>query len=219
MKTITAFVVRAIGFCIHYPRSGHRGGDHRYHRVVVVCGNAFLRDHRYQPAALRPTARDGSGNWRSKKPSRNSTPSLRSSTRRRPELAQEATAALVAQLAPEKNFFNSIDRAAGRRFFCAERPAVPERRTARAADEFAYAGAAAHSGAGRRSELARRGSRLAVRAAGRAVRQNHSRQHDLAADARGQHARPGEREQAGKLFLAGAGAGTRAKILRADPLR
>ena len=135
-----------------------------------------------------------------------------------PELVEEATAALVARLAPQKNFFRIDRRAAGRRVLRPERPAVRAVEQLEPQMTLLYAGAAADAGAGRRSEPARRDSRAAIRAPRRAIRQAQARQHGLAADARGRHARPGERRQAGELFLARAGPGPRAETLRPDAL-
>ena len=194
---------------------GHRRSDPHRDRIDLVRGHAFFREHGHQPASFRQqpraAARDGV---------RESLPAIRRHPCRRRRADARACPGSERRAGGEalaaEEFLRLHRGAAGQRLLCAERAVVRAGRAARAADDDDVAGAAAGAGFGRRSELARRGSRAAIRAARRAVRQSQARQDGVAADACGQHARPGECQQAGELFLAGPGPGPGAKILRSD---
>jgi hopanoid biosynthesis associated RND transporter like protein HpnN len=116
MKTITAFVVRAIGFCIHYPR-----------RVIAAAIVITILSTWYAAAHFSLTT-DINQLLSSSSPGRQRELAFEKAFPQfdtivavvdapTPELAQEATAALVTRLSPEKKFFKSVAELQGGAFF------------------------------------------------------------------------------------------------------
>ena len=72
MKTITAFVVRTIALCIHYPRWVIAGAI-----LLAVVSSWYAATHFSMTTDINQlissNSAGGSGNWPLKRPSRNST--------------------------------------------------------------------------------------------------------------------------------------------------
>ena len=116
MKTITAFVVRAISLCIHYSRWVIAGAILIAIASSWYAGHAFFREHGYQPAPLRQQpGRQRELVFEKAFPQFDITIVVVDAPT--PELVQEASAALAAKLRPQKNFFVSIDETQGSAFF------------------------------------------------------------------------------------------------------
>jgi len=116
MKTITAFVVRTIAFCLHYPWS-----------VIAAAILVALVSGWYAAAHFKVTT-DINQLISSNSPGRQRELAFEKAFPQfdvivavidgpTPELVQEATAALVARLAPQKNFFRAIEEPQGGAFF------------------------------------------------------------------------------------------------------
>ncbi len=182
MKMITAFVVRAVGFCAQHawPVIGVSlllavlsGWYAATHFAMTTDVNQLISSHidwRQREAALEKAF-----------PQFESIVAVIDAPT--PELVDEATTALAQRLPQQKDLIFTVEQPQGRQLFRAERPAVRAGRYAQAADGDADPGAAAVAGAGRRSDPARRHSGAAVRAARRAGRRDHARLDDLADDA------------------------------------
>jgi hopanoid biosynthesis associated RND transporter like protein HpnN len=116
MKTITAFVVRAIGFCIHYPRwvvavallmaivSAWYGTTHFSMTTDI---NQLISSN--SPGRQRELA------FEKAFPQFDMTIAVIDAPT--PELVEAATAALVEKLSPQTKFFHSIDEPQGGAFF------------------------------------------------------------------------------------------------------
>jgi hopanoid biosynthesis associated RND transporter like protein HpnN len=116
MKTITAFVVRTISFCIHYPRW----------TIAVAIAIAILSG--WYAAAHFSMTTDINQLISTSSPGRQRELAFEKAFPQfdaivavidapTPELAEEATALLKAKLEPQKNFFASIEEPKGGPFF------------------------------------------------------------------------------------------------------
>ena len=116
MNTITALVVRVIGFCAHYAWLVIARGGAVDRRVVLVCGDAFCHHHRHQSADLvrHPLAPTRSGVQKAFPQFELIVAVIDAPT---PEQSDEATTALVARLAQQKDLFPSIQQPRGGEFF------------------------------------------------------------------------------------------------------
>ncbi len=116
MKTITAFVVRAIGFCTLYPRRVIAGAI-----IVTIVSSWYGATHFSVTTDINQLISTGSPGRQRELAFEKAFPQFDTIVAvvdaPTPELAQEATAALVARLAPEKNFFKSIIELQGGSFF------------------------------------------------------------------------------------------------------
>ena len=116
MKTITAFVVRSIGLCIHYPRWVIAGAI-----VIAIASAWYAATHFSVTTDINQLISSNSPGRQRELAFEKAFPQfdvivavIDAPT---PELAQEASAALVTRLAPQKNFFRSIEEPQGGSFF------------------------------------------------------------------------------------------------------
>jgi uncharacterized protein len=116
MKTITAFVVRAIGFCINYPRRVVAGAI-----VITIWSTWYAAAHFSVTTDINQLLSSSSPGRQRELAFEKAFPQFDTIVAvvdaPTPELAQEATAALVAQLSPEKKFFKSVVELQGGAFF------------------------------------------------------------------------------------------------------
>jgi uncharacterized protein len=116
MKTITSFVVRAISFCIHYPWSVTAGAI-----LIAVASGWYAATHFSvntdinQLLSATSPARQREAVFEKAFPQFDITLAVVDAPT--PELAQAASAALVAKLQPQKNFFVSVEDTQGSAFF------------------------------------------------------------------------------------------------------
>ena len=217
-EDITAFVVRAIDFCTRYawPVIGLRAGPDRC--VVLVCGDAFLHDHRHQQADLHrhavAAARDGV---------REGVPAIRidrrgdrradAGTGRRGKRRTGRSACPSRRICSVPSSSRKAARSSRRTAFCS-RPTEqlgPQMKNLTQAQRLLQVLA---------GDPSLRGviQRAAIRPARRAGRPHHARRHDMAADARRRRDREGQRRAAGELFLARHGSGHAPRARRAATL-
>ena len=207
MKTITDFVVRAIAFCWQYAWPVIAAGI----CCLPIASSWYAATH-FNMSTNMAQLISSDIPWRQREAAlEKAFPHFQSIVAvinaPTPELADEATGALVQRLSQQKHMFISIEDPAGGPFFAQNGLLFLDTQGSRRAHDHAHAGDAAHSGAGRRSQPARRAPGAAIRAAWRAGRPHHARRHDLADDACGRHDREGECGKAGEFFLARTGAG------------
>ena len=116
MKTITAFVVRAIGFCIYYPRWVIAGAV-----VIAVVSAWYAATHFSMTTDINQLISSNSPSRQRELAFEKAFPQFDTIIAvvdaPTPELAQGATAALAARLAGEKNFFRSVEQLQGGPFF------------------------------------------------------------------------------------------------------
>ena len=116
MKTITAFVVRAIGFCIHYPRWVIAAAI-----VLALVSAWYAATHFSMTTDINQLISSNSPGRQRELAFEKAFPqfdvTIAVIDAPTPELVAEATAALVARLSPQKNFFHSIDEPQGGSFF------------------------------------------------------------------------------------------------------
>jgi len=116
MKTITAFVVRAIGFCIHYPRWVIAAAI-----VLALVSVWYAATHFSMTTDINQLISSNSPGRQRELAFEKAFPqfdlTIAVIDAPTPELVAEATAALVARLSPQKNFFHSIDEPQGGSFF------------------------------------------------------------------------------------------------------
>ena len=133
MKTITSFVVRTIGFCIHYPWSVTAAAIIiAIASVWYTAGHFSVNTDINQLLSANSPGRQREMAFEKAFPQFDLTIAVVEAPT--PELVQEASSALVAKLKPEKNFFVSVDEPQGGPVFCSERPFVRDRRQLDAAD-------------------------------------------------------------------------------------
>jgi uncharacterized protein len=116
MKTITAFVVRAIAFCIHYPRWIIAGA------IILAAGSAwYAATHFSLTTDINQLISSNSPSRQRELVFEKAFPQFDTIVAvidaPTPELVQEASNALVARLSPQKNLFRSIDEPQGGSFF------------------------------------------------------------------------------------------------------
>ncbi len=116
MKTITAFVVRAIGFCILYPRRVIAGA------IIVTIVSAWYAGTHFSVTTDINQLLSASSPGRQREmvfekafPQFDTIVAVVDAPT--PELAQAAATALVARLSPQTNFFKSIVELQGGAFF------------------------------------------------------------------------------------------------------
>src|ERR1700719_4217307 len=116
MKTITSFVVRTIGFCLHYPWWVSAGA------ILLAIASVWYTATHFsvntdinQLLSANSPGRQREIAFEKAFPQFDVTIAVVGAPT--PELAQEATAALVAKLKPEKNYFVSVDETQGDPFF------------------------------------------------------------------------------------------------------
>ena len=116
MKTITAFVVRAIGFCIHYPRRVVAGAI-----VITILSTWYAAAHFSLTTDINQLLSSSSPGRQRELAFEKAFPQFDTIVAvvdaPTPELAQEATAALMTRLSPEKKFFKSVAELQGGAFF------------------------------------------------------------------------------------------------------
>ncbi len=116
MKTITAFVVRAINLCIHYAWWVIAAA------ILIAIGSSWYAATRFsvntdinQLLSANSPGRQREMAFEKAFPQFDITLAVVDAPT--PELVQEASAALVAKLSPQKNFFVSIEEQQGSPFF------------------------------------------------------------------------------------------------------
>ena len=116
MKTITAFVVRAIGLCIHYSRWVFAGAI-----LIAIASSWYAATHFSVNTDINQLLSANSPGRQREQVFEKAFPQFDLTIvvvdAPTPELVQEASAALAAKLRPQKNFFNSIDETQGSAFF------------------------------------------------------------------------------------------------------
>ncbi|MGO9045828.1 MAG: MMPL family transporter [Xanthobacteraceae bacterium] len=116
MKTITSFVVRTIGFCIHYPWSVTAAAIIiAIASVWYTAGHFSVNTDINQLLSANSPGRQREMAFEKAFPQFDLTIAVVEAPT--PELVQEASSALVAKLKPEKNFFVSVDEPQGGPFF------------------------------------------------------------------------------------------------------
>jgi hopanoid biosynthesis associated RND transporter like protein HpnN len=116
MKTITAFVVRAIGFCTRFPWWVVAAA------IIVTAGSAwYAATHFSLTTDINQLISSNSAGRQRERAFEKAFPQFDAIIAvidaPTPELVQQATAALVARLTPEKKFFGSIEQPQGGAFF------------------------------------------------------------------------------------------------------
>jgi hopanoid biosynthesis associated RND transporter like protein HpnN len=116
MKTITAFVVRTIGFCIHYAWWVIAGAI-----IISVLSGWYAAAHFSVTTDINQLISGNSPGRQREQAFEKAFPQfdviIAVIDAPTPELVQEATAALVTRLSPQKNFFRSIEAPQGGSFF------------------------------------------------------------------------------------------------------
>jgi len=116
MKTITAFVVRTIGLCIHYARWVIAGSI-----IITVLSAWYAAAHFSVTTDINQLISSNSPGRQREQAFEKAFPQfdviIAVIDAPTPELVQEATAALVTRLSPQKNFFRSIEAPQGGSFF------------------------------------------------------------------------------------------------------
>jgi hopanoid biosynthesis associated RND transporter like protein HpnN len=116
MKPITAFVVRAIGFCVHYARWVIAGSI-----VITVLSGWYAAAHFSVTTDINQLISSNSPGRQREMAFEKAFPQFDAIIAvidaPTPELVQEATAALVARLSQQKNFFRSVEAPQGGSFF------------------------------------------------------------------------------------------------------
>jgi hypothetical protein len=116
MKTITAFVVRTIGFCIHYAWWVIAGAI-----IISVLSGWYSAAHFSVTTDINQLISGNSPGRQREQAFEKAFPQfdviIAVIDAPTPELVQEATAALVTRLSPQKNFFRSIEAPQGGSFF------------------------------------------------------------------------------------------------------
>jgi hypothetical protein len=116
MKTITAFVVRTIGFCIHYAWWVIAGAI-----IISVLSAWYAAAHFSVTTDINQLISGNSPGRQREQAFEKAFPQfdviIAVIDAPTPELVQEATAALVTRLSPQKNFFRSIEAPQGGSFF------------------------------------------------------------------------------------------------------
>src|SRR5580693_2128537 len=116
MKTITSFVVRTIGFCLHYPWWVSAGA------ILLALVSVWYTATRFsvntdinQLLSANSPGRQREMAFEKAFPQFDITLAVVEAPT--PELAQGASAALVAKLSTQKNFFVSVEEQQGSPFF------------------------------------------------------------------------------------------------------
>jgi len=116
MKTITAFVVRAIGFCIHYPRWVMAVA-----LLMAIVSAWYAATHFSMTTDINQLISSNSPGRQRELAFEKAFPQFDTTIAvidaPTPELAEAATATLVEKLSPQKKFFHSIDEPQGSAFF------------------------------------------------------------------------------------------------------
>jgi hopanoid biosynthesis associated RND transporter like protein HpnN len=116
MKTITTFVVRTIGLCIHYSRWVFAAAI-----LIAIASTWYAATHFSVNTDINQLLSANSPGRMREQTFEKAFPqfdvTLAVVDAPTPELVQEASAALAAKLLPQKNFFNSIDETQGSAFF------------------------------------------------------------------------------------------------------
>jgi hopanoid biosynthesis associated RND transporter like protein HpnN len=116
MKTITAFVIRAIGLCVHYARWVIAGSI-----LITVLSGWYAATHFSVTTDINQLISSNSPERQREVAFEKAFPQfdviIAVIDAPTPELVQEATAALVTRLSPQKNFFRSIEAPQGGSFF------------------------------------------------------------------------------------------------------
>ncbi|MGA2817574.1 MAG: MMPL family transporter [Xanthobacteraceae bacterium] len=116
MKTITAFVVRTIGLCIHYARWVIAGSI-----IITVLSAWYAAAHFSVTTDINQLISSNSPGRQREQAFEKAFPQfdviIAVIDAPTPELVLEATAALVTRLSPQKNFFRSIEAPQGGSFF------------------------------------------------------------------------------------------------------
>jgi uncharacterized protein len=116
MKTITSFVVRTISFCLHYPWWVTAGAILLAIASVWYAATHFsVNTDINQLLSANSPGRQREIAFEKAFPQFDVTIAVVDAPT--PELVQEATAALVAKLKPEKDYFTSVDETQGNPFF------------------------------------------------------------------------------------------------------
>jgi len=116
MKTITAFVVRAIGFCLHYPRWVVAAA-----LLMAIVSAWYTATHFSMTTDINQLISSNSPGRQRELTFEKAFPQFDTTIAvvdaPTPELAAAATAALVEKLSQQKNFFHSVDEPQGGAFF------------------------------------------------------------------------------------------------------
>ena len=116
MKTITSFVVRTIGFCLHYPWWVTAGAILLAAASVWYAGTHFsVNTDINQLLSANSPGRQREIAFEKAFPQFDLTIAVIDAPT--PELVQEAAAALAAKLKPQKDYFVSVDDTQGNAFF------------------------------------------------------------------------------------------------------